>query len=561
MALQGLALAFLLVLAPLLPAQKQKDPGPKTQGAAKEAARCQQPQWDPRLHFAPEQRFYRLNEELTLSCLAADAPPLAVIRCAKERSPDLRDTWEVRTMLGAWHHIAENLTCVEACQHPQWDQRLQLVPDRVTYQKNEEVVLSCPEGLQPSFTEVKCASEVWSVSHGKPVYREVWMGRNGTGGWIRIRSNVECIELLQVVPGSWEVSATSIKLNWTCRFPDACQHMRATCQLVGPAFPTCEAEDVRGEKLLRGQKGTFTCAPLQPFTVYSITISLPPSTVLFTWQFQTEEMVPDKPENLSLDPSTGSLRWNALPSCKGEILGYQLGITARSTREGSFLEIERLRLNSSVTEYRLPDYRPGRTYVVTVQGLTAAGGGDVSRQEFLSSGLETTAPLNVSSRGARDISRSQGTAVLPLRPITQPHEAVSQDAAAVAGACSEQLPPFNASLQHRAYVAAVLNLTAPTDFVLGDGTRRHGYYNAPLQPDWNYTALLRLVRRRQQAEKFTCVCYSFSVAAGQATAPWPWTAVTVVLVLFVLAFLIAGILWFVLSRKKKALISQAEENK
>ncbi|XP_068784123.1 receptor-type tyrosine-protein phosphatase U-like [Struthio camelus] len=505
MVLQGLVLAFLLVLAPLSATQGEEEPGPKAQGVPQKT---------------------------------------------------------------------------EVCQHPQWDQRLQLVPDRVTYQKNEEVVLSCPEGLQPSFTEVKCASEVWSVSHGKPVYREVWMGRNGTGGWIRIRSNVECIELLQVVPGSWEVSATSIKLNWTCRFPDACQHMRATCQLVGPAFPTCEAEDVRGEKLLRGQKGTFTCAPLQPFTVYSITISLPPSTVLFTWQFQTEEMVPDKPENLSLDPSTGSLRWNALPSCKGEILGYQLGITARSTREGSFLEIERLRLNSSVTEYRLPDYRPGRTYVVTVQGLTAAGGGDVSRQEFLSSGLETTAPLNVSSRGARDISRSQGTAVLPLRPITQPHEAVrehqlivaaSQDAAAVAGACSEQLPPFNASLQHRAYVAAVLNLTAPTDFVLGDGTRRHGYYNAPLQPDWNYTALLRGQLGSsglsspscllQQAEKFTCVCYSFSVAAGQATAPWPWTAVTVVLVLFVLAFLIAGILWFVLSRKKKALISQAEENK
>nr|XP_009683703.1 PREDICTED: uncharacterized protein LOC104150904 [Struthio camelus australis] len=400
MVLQGLVLAFLLVLAPLSATQGEEEPGPKAQGVPQKT---------------------------------------------------------------------------EACQHPQWDQRLQLVPDRVTYQKNEEVVLSCPEGLQPSFTEVKCASEVWSVSHGKPVYREVWMGRNGTGGWIRIRSNVECIELLQVVPGSWEVSATSIKLNWTCRFPDACQHMRATCQLVGPAFPTCEAEDVRGEKLLRGQKGTFTCAPLQPFTVYSITISLPPSTVLFTWQFQTEEMVPDKPENLSLDPSTGSLRWNALPSCKGEILGYQLGITARSTREGSFLEIERLRLNSSVTEYRLPDYR------------------------------QTTAPLNVSSRGARDISRSQGTAVLPLRPITQPHEAVRE---------------------HQLIVAANQDAAA----VAG-------------------------------AEKFTCVCYSFSVAAGQATAPWPWTAVTVVLVLFVLAFLIAGILWFVLSRKKKALISQAEENK
>ncbi|XP_068781728.1 receptor-type tyrosine-protein phosphatase mu isoform X3 [Struthio camelus] len=626
--------------APLLASWEQKDPHPEVLEEASETARCQQPQWDPRLHFAPEQRFYRLNEELTLSCLAADAPPLAVIRCAKERSPDLRDTWEVRTMLGAWHHIAENLTCVAGkCPKPQGDHHLRFSPKKSHYELNEELTLTCPGDLEPSFTHVRCAREFLQLSSGKPVYDNAWWGRNSTGGWIRtgssmvcivkcpkpqwdsrlqltpeqqayrvneevklscpegyqpslpqatckrvlqimkngrhlpkgvwreksstgnwmyIQRDVECIELLQVVPGSWEVSATSIKLNWTCRFPDACQHMRATCQLVGPAFPTCEAEDVRGEKLLRGQKGTFTCAPLQPFTVYSITISLPPSTVLFTWQFQTEEMVPDKPENLSLDPSTGSLRWNALPSCKGEILGYQLGITARSTREGSFLEIERLRLNSSVTEYRLPDYRPGRTYVVTVQGLTAAGGGDVSRQEFLSSGLETTAPLNVSSRGARDISRSQGTAVLPLRPITQPHEAVSQDAAAVAGACSEQLPPFNASLQHRAYVAAVLNLTAPTDFVLGDGTRRHGYYNAPLQPDWNYTALLRLVRRRQQAEKFTCVCYSFSV--GQEPVPQLDSRVVIMAVALVVALLALGILLLFLLFRRKRNSSQTYES-
>lgn len=34
--------------------------------------------------------------------------------------------------------------------------------------------------------------------------------------------------------------------------------------------------------------------------------------------------VPDKPEELWLDPDRGSLRWKALPSCKGEIIGYQV---------------------------------------------------------------------------------------------------------------------------------------------------------------------------------------------------------------------------------------------
>ncbi|XP_009328701.1 PREDICTED: receptor-type tyrosine-protein phosphatase mu-like [Pygoscelis adeliae] len=250
----------------------------------------------------------------------------------------------------------------EMCQRPQWDSGLQLAPDQDNYKKNEEVMLSCPEGFQPSFTKIKCSSEVQSISHRKPVYREVWRGRDSRGGWVRIRSNVECIEVLQVVPGTLEISSTSIKLNWTCRLPDACQRMRATCRLAGPSSPPCEAEEVKGEETLHGQKGTFTCPPLQPFTDYSVTISLPPSTVLYTRLLRTKETVPDKPKKLWLDPSTGSLRWKLLPSCKGEIIGYQLNITTRSARDGSFLEMERLRLNSSVTEYPLPEHSPGSSY-------------------------------------------------------------------------------------------------------------------------------------------------------------------------------------------------------
>ncbi|XP_075267220.1 receptor-type tyrosine-protein phosphatase U-like [Opisthocomus hoazin] len=456
----------------------------------------------------------------------------------------------------------------EMCQRPRWDSRLQLAPDQENYKKNEEVMLTCPEGLQPSLTHVKCAREVQSISHGKPVYREVWLGRDSSSGWIRIRSSVECVEVLQVISQALEISSTSIKLNWTCRVPEVCQRMRATCRLSGPSSPPCDAEEVTGEEVLSGQEGTFACSALQPFTDYSVTITLPPSTVLFTWLVRTEETVPDKPEQLWLDPSTGSLRWKALPSCKGEIVGYQLNITTRSARDGSVLEMERLRLSGSVTEHRLPEHGPGSSYVVTMRGLTAAGAGAASLWEFPTNSSDTPLPLDLRCRSARDISPSQGTAVLPLVPIARPPEAprehqlvvaATHNGSALEGACLGEPQPFDARRQPPAYVAAVLNLTAPTDFVLGDGTRGQGYHNAALRPGCHYTAVLRLARRSQQAEKFTCICYSFSVVAGQPPGSWRGTVIGLV-VLLVLLLVFAGILWFVLSRKRNSMPGKAKED-
>ncbi|XP_029861034.1 uncharacterized protein LOC115337127 isoform X5 [Aquila chrysaetos chrysaetos] len=493
MALQLLALRFLLVLLYLLPAQGQEEPDPKVQGVP----------------------------------------------------------WKT-----------------EMCQRPRWDSRLRLAPDQENYKKNEEVMLSCIDGFQAPFTHVKCSNQVQYISYGKPVFQEVWLGKDSSSKWIRIRSSVECIDVLQVVPGTLEVSSTSIKLNWTCRLPDACQQVRARCRLEKNSSLPCEAEEVKGEEMLHGQEGTFTCPPLQPFTDYSITMYLPPSTILFTWVARTEETVPDKPEKLWLDPSTGSLRWKALPSCKGEIIGYQLNVTARSAQDGSFLEMERLRLSSSATEHPLPERSPGSSYAVAMRGLTAAGAGAASLWEFQTDGSDTPRPLDISCRGVRDISPSRGTAVLPLRPVARPPAAAREhqlivvathNGTAVEGACSGDPQPFNASRQPGPYVAAALNLTGPVDFVLGDGAHGQGYRNAALRPGRDYTALLRLVRRSQQADKFTCVCYSFSLVAGQPPGPWHGTVIWVV-VLLALLLVSAGILWFVLCRKRKSLPSKAKED-
>ncbi|XP_061222701.1 receptor-type tyrosine-protein phosphatase alpha-like isoform X2 [Neopsephotus bourkii] len=532
--------------------------------------KCQQPQWDSRLHFTPDKSFYRIHEEVTLSCSMEDPVALAVIRCAKGTSPDSKYDWEMDSQ-GTWHGVTENLTCttapLETCQRPRWDTRLRLKPNQDSYQKYEEVMLSCLKGFQPSFTHVKCIGKTMSNSNGKPEYREVWLGKDSRGQWNQAQDKVECIEVLHVDPRTLEVSSTSIKLNWSCQVPEACSRMRAMCRLAGPSSPPCEAEEVLGEEMLHGQEGTFSCPALQPFTEYSVTISLPPSTILYKGLFRTKEMVPDKPEQLWLDPSTGSLSWEPLPSCKGEIIGYQLNITARSAQDRALLELERLRLSSSATAHPLPAHGPGTSYVVTVRGLTAAGAGAAALREFQTNRSDAPQPLPRSCRSARDISSSRGTAVLPLLPIARHHEpptehqllvAAMHNSTTVEGVCSAEPQPFNASRQPGAYVAAVLNLSSPMDFVLGDGTRGHGYHNAALRPGCSYTALLRLVRRSQQAEKFTCICYSFSL--GQEPVPLLSSMSVATAVALVVALLALGILLLFGIFRRKFRSSKTSEN-
>lgn len=75
----------------------------------------------------------------------------------------------------------------------------------------------------------------------------------------------------------------------------------------------------------------------------------------------------------------------------------QLNITTRSAQDGGFLEMRRLRLSSSVTAYQLPGHSSGSSYVVTMQGLTAAGAGAASLWEFQpnSSGKACRVPVSL----------------------------------------------------------------------------------------------------------------------------------------------------------------------
>lgn len=60
----------------------------------------------------------------------------------------------------------------------------------------------------------------------------------------------------------------------------------------------------------------------------------------------------------------------------------QLNITTMKAEDGSFLEFSQVLVNQSVSEYMPPHQTAGSKYLVTVQGLTAAGAGAASQLEF-----------------------------------------------------------------------------------------------------------------------------------------------------------------------------------
>ncbi|KAM7023821.1 uncharacterized protein M8220_015379 isoform 2-T2 [Acridotheres tristis] len=163
--------------------------------------RCQKPQWDSQLQFSPNQNFYRVNEEVTLSCFMNDSPPLAVIRCANKTFPNQKDAWQVLEIGGTWHRLAQKLICTMAkCPKPQWDAELQFSENKIEYPQNIELTLTCPKGLEPSFPEVKCTKAFHRVSDQRPDYVDAWWGRKNRGAWTRIEGDVLCMEGCQRPP-------------------------------------------------------------------------------------------------------------------------------------------------------------------------------------------------------------------------------------------------------------------------------------------------------------------------------------------------------------------------
>ncbi|CAM2094866.1 unnamed protein product [Caretta caretta] len=361
MALQVSALALLLALPPLLSAQGA---GLPSSSRPKTPEKCKAPETkDTRVQFALEQQFYSQGDSVKWSCPAGYRPSPPVIRCTRWRNQSV------------WSGTA---ACTEKCPRPQWDPRLRFVPDRPFYGQNEQTTLSCPGGSQPSPSVIRCVrqGQTWS-----------YWARWDRGTSLPTTGNVTCPVTPRIIPGALEISPATIKLHWTCEPPESCQgswKIWAQCWLVGPLSGPCRRpQHTTSEQPLQGLEGTVTCSSLHPFTSYRVTISGGyPATVLYSQQVHTSEAAPDQPKIEPLDPSTKTFRWKQLSPCKGAIVGYQLNITARREYNSSFLEVEKLRVNQSVTKYLLHPWRHGTNYTVTIQGLTAAGLGQESRWDF-----------------------------------------------------------------------------------------------------------------------------------------------------------------------------------
>ncbi|KYO39975.1 beta-2-glycoprotein 1-like [Alligator mississippiensis] len=358
-----------------------------------EAATCQRTcdtprTWDSDATFTPYQWLYSSGDVVTWNCPKG------------YRSSAVKST----CVWGNW--IPESIHCIgfctisedlvqfvsrydyqQKCHRPIWDPSLQFSPDQLFYGKNEEVRLSCLDGSPPSLPVIRCARQYQDK-------QDVWAVRDGESSWRQVEKNVTCAGHPQIIPGASEISPTSIRLSWACTPSKSCQgtwSIGAQCLPVPAELQAnpCPRQASSREQILEGQAGTLICSALQPFTLYNVTISASysgavafPSTVLYTWLVRTNETVPAQPQIEPRDPSTGSLRWKQPPSCHGDILGYQLNITVQRENDSRFFEEQVVRVNPSVTEYRLPFWRPGTNYTVTVQGLTAAGLGEASQWTF-----------------------------------------------------------------------------------------------------------------------------------------------------------------------------------
>ncbi|XP_069482889.1 receptor-type tyrosine-protein phosphatase kappa-like [Ambystoma mexicanum] len=477
---------------------------------------------DEKVQLEPIKTYYDPWESVAVSCLEGYATSYIKIQCIL--NAENKYIW------------SQKPTCIEKCRKLHiTDEKVQLEPIKTYYDPWESVAVSCLEGYATSYIKIQCILNaenkyIWSQ---KPTCIEIKL-LNLLMTSKSIRLKLDCKDC----KGIWRTSATA---------------RQASCKDHSfPAETPCNVTYPKRSIL------SVICRPLRPFTQYHVHVNgtyeqYPNITLLmYNGTTRTNETVPEAPamEMMNRKTETKTIRWKSLSNYTGIVKGYQLNITSWRDYNRTFQETEYVTVDSSVTEYTVA--RSGTNYTVTIQGFTSAGLGKATTRTFATFISVPIIPP-ISKLKELNNSATAKTFVLVLQPVTDHNGPISEYQIIVSrqrnsseDICQrEDLAPFNKSIDQNVYITMAFpahNLTSPVEFVVGDGTYQHGYYNAPFIEDSNYTAFLRVISMWDQEKTHSCAHYgSFAVSQTYQAATMSMALMAALALLVLLVVLVVSI--------------------
>ncbi|XP_077323168.1 receptor-type tyrosine-protein phosphatase epsilon-like [Lithobates pipiens] len=221
-----------------------------------------------------------------------------------------------------------------------------------------------------------------------------------------------------------------------------------------------------------------------------------------------------------------------------------MNISAWRDYNVSFAVDESLQFPPNVTEYKIP-LQYGTNYTITLRGFTSAGAGGVTTQNI----------ENDIGDPPRHMEKTMHVDTLQLHPVLNLNGPIrSYDIIVFGGqkgnsteeCLNFENTPYNSSWSPIRYTAAVLpaeTLTGPRTFTLGDNHHYNGFHNAPLIPNHNYTAYIRVTSRWKHVEKSSCAFAGFLQIPELASRITPIIAGSIAAVFLLLVLLLLVILW------------------
>ncbi|XP_077323135.1 uncharacterized protein LOC143956835 [Lithobates pipiens] len=414
---------------------------------------CKNPE-ETILEMSPEKIFYNIGDTVTVKCSVGYWTPDSSVECVMSGSS-----------IG-WDYPPQ---CIALCAHPTIPNMVDISVYKKYYNKNEVIRVWCQSGYYPSSSTMRCDNPRSPPEWTPPT--------------------VTCIG---VTMEDWRVTSSSISRRISCT-PQCPDTWRFTVKFCAKPY------NYESCKTSYDKSVTFT--DLQPSSEYKIDTTLyiywgqSPET-LESIYIRTKDSVPGQPE-ITRVPSMedNTIRWR-LSEKRGNITGFQMNISAWRDYNVSFAVDESLQFPPNVTEYKIP-LQYGTNYTITLQGFTSAGAGGVTTQNIENDIGDP--PLHMEK--TMDVDTLQLHPVLNLNGPIRSYDIIvfgGKEDNSTEECLNFENTPYNSSWSPIRYTAAVLpaeTLTGPRTFTLGDNHHYNGFHNAPLIPNHNYTAYIRVTSR------------------------------------------------------------------